>query len=73
MFCAEDRERSGEAHVSQRHDLVDTTSLYKIVLRGYHSNRKQNKARGAHRQGCARECNENGENSQLHSQVQKQG
>ena len=34
MFCAEDRQRDGEAQVGQGYDLVDAASLGNIVLRG---------------------------------------
>jgi hypothetical protein len=66
MFCAEDRQRNGEAQVGQGYDFVDPTSLDNIVLRGREPNRDEREAGGGHRQGGARECKELGEVCRLH-------
>ena len=66
MFCAEDRQRDGEAQRGQGYNLVDAASLNNIVLSGPEPNREQREAGGGHRQRGARESKEYGENSRLH-------
>jgi hypothetical protein len=45
MFCAEDRQRDGEAQVGQGYDLVDAASPGNIVLRRQQANHKQREGR----------------------------
>src|SRR6267154_1864045 len=58
MFCAEGRQRDGEAQVGQGCDLVEATSLGDIVFRGQQANHEQRQDGGGHREG--------GEKSWLH-------
>jgi hypothetical protein len=66
MFCAEGRQRDGEAQVGQGYDLVEATSLGDIVFRGQQANHEQRQGSGGHREGGAGEFKECGENSWLH-------
>src|SRR6267154_3287001 len=66
MFCAERRQRDGEAQVGQGYDLVEATSLGQIVFRGQQANHEQRQDGGRHREGGAREFKECGEKSWLH-------
>src|SRR6266403_5047631 len=66
MFCAEGRQRDGEAQVGQGCDLVEATSLGDIVFRGQQANHEQRQDGGGHREGSAREFKKCGENSCLH-------
>src|ERR1700720_4654984 len=66
MFCAEGRQRDGEAQVAQGCDLVEATSLGHIVFRGQQANHEQRQDGGGHREGGAREFQECGEKSWLH-------
>src|SRR5712675_2259510 len=66
MFCAEGRQRDGEAQVGQGCDLVEATSLDDIVFRGQQANHEQRQDRGGHREGGARKFEKCGEKSWLH-------
>src|SRR5882724_1168069 len=66
MFCAERRQRDGEAQVGQGYDFVEATSLGHIVFRGQQANHEQRQGGGGHREGGAREFKECGEKSWLH-------
>ncbi len=49
MFCAERRQRDGEAQVGQGYDLVDATSLGDITFRGKQADHEQRQNGGGHR------------------------
>src|ERR1700719_561373 len=66
MFCAEGRQRDGEAQVAQGCDLVEATSLGDIVFRGQQANHEQPQDGGGHREGGARKFKKCGEKSWLH-------
>src|SRR5260370_25418909 len=66
MFCAEGRQRDGEAQVGQGCDLVEATSLGDIVFRGQQANHEQRQDGGGHREGRARKFKKCGEKSWLH-------
>src|ERR1700687_3461110 len=66
MFCAEGRQRGGEAQVGQGYDLVEATSLGDIVFRGQQGNHEQRQDGGGHREGGARKLKKCGEKSWGH-------
>src|SRR6267154_4214300 len=66
MFCAERRQRDGEAQVGQGYDLVEATRLGHLVFRGQQGNHEHRQAGTGHREGGAREFKECGEKSWLH-------
>ena len=66
MFCAENRQRDGEAQVGQGCNLVDAACPGDVVSCGQHTNRQQCEPGGGHRHGGTGKCEEYGENSLLH-------
>ena len=58
MFCAERRQRDGEAQVGQGYDFVDATSLGDILFAANRPITKQRQDGSGHREGGAREFKE---------------